>query len=81
MGEWYVLFDKKNKEDPSMEEKAQEMLRAWEDGDPEVRALWKKMNDWAISGMQETYARYGVTIDKAYAESDHYLKGKDVVQQ
>lgn len=81
VGERYVLFDKKNKEDPSMEEKAQEMLRDWEDGDPEVRALWKKMNDWAINGMQETYARYGVTIDKAYAESDHYLKGKDVVQQ
>jgi len=39
------------------------------------------MNDWAINGMQETYARYGVAIDKAYAESDHYLKGKDVVQQ
>lgn len=81
VGDWYVLFDKKNKEDPSMEDKAQEMLRAWEDGDPEVRSLWKKMNDRAITGMQETYARYWVTIDKAYAESDHYLKWKDVVQK
>lgn len=79
VGDWYVMYDKKSKEDPTLEQQAQDMLLAWENGDPETLALWKRMNDWAVTGMQETYKRYGVRIDKAYAESDHYLKGKDVV--
>ncbi|MEK6917183.1 MAG: arginine--tRNA ligase, partial [Nanoarchaeota archaeon] len=45
----------------------------------EVRKLWKKMNDWAIKGMKQTYDRFGVKIDKAYYESNHYTKGRDIV--
>ncbi len=58
---------------------AREMLRKWEDGDPEVRALWKMMNEWVYAGFDETYRRMGVDFDKIYYESDTYLKGKDLV--
>jgi len=50
------------------------MLQQREAGDPEVRALRKIMNEWALTGMRETYARFGTRIDKAYFESDHYEK-------
>lgn len=56
------------------------MLQQREEEDPEVRALRRRMNDRTLEGMKETYERYGTRIDKAYYESDHYLKGKDIVQ-
>lgn len=56
-----------------------EMLRKWEQGDPEVRALWEKMNRWVYAGFDETYRRLGVDFDKIYYESDTYLEGKDLV--
>ena len=49
---------------------AREMLRKWEANDPEVRALWKKMNDWVYAGFDETYKMMGVSFDKIYYESD-----------
>ena len=55
------------------------MLIKWEAGDPEVRALWEKMNKWTFDGVKETYARTGVSFDKYYFESDTYLKGKDEI--
>ena len=55
---------------------ARAMLRKWEDGDPEVRALWKKMNEWVYAGFDETYKRMGVGFDKIYYESQTYLDGK-----
>lgn len=58
---------------------AREMLRKWEAGDPEVRSLWKMMNDWVYAGFDETYHRLGVSFDKIYYESDTYLEGKDLV--
>ena len=58
---------------------AREMLRKWEAGDPEVRQLWKKMNEWVYAGFDETYKRLGVDFDKIYYESDTYLEGKDLV--
>ena len=58
---------------------AREMLRRWEAGDEEVRALWKMMNDWVYAGFDETYKRLGVDFDKIYYESDTYLEGKDLV--
>lgn len=58
---------------------AREMLRKWEAGDPEVRSLWKMMNEWVYSGFDETYRRLGVAFDKIYYESDTYLQGKDLV--
>jgi arginyl-tRNA synthetase len=60
-------------------EKAQELLRKWEAGDPQTVELWKKMNYWAIQGMKETYARTGVSFDIYYYESDTYTLGKDEV--
>lgn len=58
---------------------AREMLRRWENGDEEVRALWRKMNEWVYAGFDETYKLMGVDFDKIYYESDTYLEGKDLV--
>lgn len=58
---------------------AREMLRKWEAGDPEVRALWEKMNNWVYDGFDQTYRRMGVSFDKIYYESDTYLEGKELV--
>lgn len=58
---------------------AQDMLRKWEAGDAEVRALWRKMNSWVYAGFDETYRRMGVSFDKIYYESDTYLVGKEKV--
>ncbi len=58
---------------------AREMLRRWEAGDPEVRALWEKMNSWVYAGFDETYKRMGVDFDKIYYESQTYLEGKSKV--
>lgn len=58
---------------------AREMLRKWEAADPEVRALWQKMNEWVYAGFDETYKQMGVGFDKIYYESNTYLEGKDLV--
>ena len=68
------------KEAPLMLE-AQEMLRKWEANDPEIRALWAKMNEWVYAGFDETYRRMGVSFDKIYYESDTYLEGKSEVEK
>lgn len=79
VGDFYVKFAKWASEDPGAEAEAQEMLRKWESGDPDTVALWKKMNNWAVSGMERTYKRTGVSFDKYYFESDTYLLGKDAI--
>ena len=60
---------------------AQAMLKAWEDGDAEVRKLWNMMNDWVYAGFDETYKRLGVGFDKIYYESQTYLDGKAKVNE
>ncbi|HSP12244.1 MAG TPA: arginine--tRNA ligase [Salegentibacter sp.] len=60
---------------------AKEMLLKWEANDPEVVALWEKMNNWVYKGFEKTYETLGVDFDKNYYESDTYLLGKDVVNQ
>ena len=65
---------------PLMQE-AREMLRKWEANDPEVRALWKKMNEWVYAGFDATYKMMGVGFDKIYYESDTYLEGKEKVME
>jgi len=60
---------------------AQEMLRKWEANDPEVRALWARMNEWVYAGFDETYKRMGVSFDKIYYESNTYLEGKSEVEK
>ena len=67
-------------ESPLMKE-AREMLVKWEANDLEVRALWKKMNDWVYAGFDETYRMMGVTFDKIYYESNTYLEGKEKVME
>lgn len=65
---------------PLMQE-AREMLVKWENNDPEVRALWKQMNEWVYQGFDDTYKKMGVSFDKIYYESDTYLEGKDKVME
>ncbi len=87
VGQCYVEFDKylKGEKDkpetvhPEAQEMAEEMLRKWENGDEEVRSLWKKMNDWTLNGVKQTYDRTDVSFDKLYFESETYLKGKDQI--
>ncbi len=67
-------------EAPLMKE-AHEMLVKWEQNDPEVRALWEKMNNWVYAGFDETYKKMGVSFDKIYYESQTYLKGKAKVEE
>jgi arginyl-tRNA synthetase len=68
------------REAPLMQE-AQAMLRKWEANDPEIRALWEKMNEWVYAGFDETYKRMGVSFDKIYYESNTYLEGKSEVEK
>ena len=79
VGDFYVLFSQKVKDNPELEEEAREMLRKWEEGNKEVRELWEKMNGWAEEGFEETYKRFGVKFDKIYRESETYKKGKEMV--
>ena len=60
---------------------AQKMLVDWEKGDPEVRALWQKMNGWVYEGFNETYKKIGSDFDKNYFESETYLLGKEFVEE
>lgn len=60
---------------------AREMLKKWEAGDKEVRALWAKMNGWVYYGFDKTYERLGVNFDKLYYESDTFLIGRDLVKK
>lgn len=79
VGDCYVEFNNYAKENPNAEQEAQNMLVEWEKGNPEVHKLWKQMNDWAVSGVQKTYERTGVSFDKLYYESETYLKGKEEI--
>ena len=73
--------EKKAKEEAPLIKEAHAMLVKWEQGDPEVRALWKKMNDWVYAGFDETYKALGVGFDKIYYESNTYLVGKKKVEE
>ncbi|WP_314709931.1 arginine--tRNA ligase [Prevotella denticola] len=72
--------EKAEQEAPLIKE-AHEMLVKWEQGDPEVRALWEKMNSWVYAGFDETYKALGVGFDKIYYESNTYLVGKKKVEE
>ena len=70
----------KAKQEAPLIVEAHEMLVKWEQNDPEVRALWRKMNEWVYAGFDETYKALGVGFDKIYYESDTYLEGKEKVE-
>ena len=65
---------------PLMQE-VQQMLRLWEQGDPDTIALWNKLNAWVYAGFEMTYRTIGVTFDKTYYESQTYLLGKEIVDE
>ena len=67
----------KAKQEAPLIKEAHDMLVKWEHNDPEVRSLWKTMNEWVYAGFDETYKRMGVSFDKIYYESDTYLEGKE----
>jgi len=69
------------KQEAPLIKEAHEMLVKWEQGDPEVRALWEKMNNWVYAGFDETYKKMGVGFDKIYYESQTYLRGKAKVEE
>ena len=73
--------EKKAKEEAPLIKEAHAMLVKWEQNDPEVRALWEKMNAWVYAGFDETYRKMGVSFDKIYYESQTYLKGKAKVEE
>ena len=73
--------EEKAKQEAPLIKEAHEMLVKWENNDPEVRALWEKMNNWVYAGFDETYKKMGVGFDKIYYESQTYLKGKAKVEE
>ena len=72
--------EERAKKESTLMKEAHDMLVKWEQGDPQVRALWKKMNEWVYAGFDETYKMMGVGFDKIYYESDTYLVGKAQVE-
>ena len=79
VGRYYVLYDKKEKEDESILQEVQEMLRMWEAGDPETIELWRQLNGWVLDGFRVTYDRMDVSFDKFYFESETYKGGRELV--
>ena len=75
------MDEEQAKQEAPLIKEAHDMLVKWEQNDPEVRALWKKMNDWVYAGFDETYRALGVGFDKIYYESQTYLEGKEKVME
>ena len=73
--------EERAKNEAPLIKEAHDMLVKWEQGDPEVRALWEKMNSWVYAGFDETYKALGVSFDKIYYESNTYLEGKKKVEE
>ena len=71
----------KAKQEAPLIKEAHDMLVKWENNDPEVRALWAKMNEWVYAGFDETYKALGVSFDKIYYESNTYLEGREKVEE
>ncbi len=81
VGDFYVRYSKEVKKHPKLEEQAYEILKKYEQEDPTTLKLFKKMNNWATKGFQETFHRIGLNQRKAYHESDHYKKGKSIIKE
>ncbi len=76
VGDYYVKYAQYAQDHPEAEDQVRQLLRAWEEGEPAVVALWRKMNGWVIGGIEESYRRTGITFDKVYFESDLYKLGR-----
>ncbi|MEO1300929.1 MAG: arginine--tRNA ligase [Bacteroidota bacterium] len=90
VGDYYVQFDQAYKQErqvapgsspPPILQEAQALLQRWEAHDPDVMALWEKMNGWVYAGFASTYQRLGIHFDKTYYESQTYLLGKKMVAE
>ncbi|HYC76847.1 MAG TPA: arginine--tRNA ligase [Planctomycetota bacterium] len=77
--EWRASFKEENFGKVPLGAAAQQMLRDWEAGDPDVVALWKTMNGWVLAGFDETYRKLGIRFDKVYLESETYRLGRDLI--
>ena len=75
------MDEEQAKQEAPLIKEAHEMLVKWEQNDPEVRALWKRMNEWVYAGFDETYKALGVSFDKIYYESETYLEGREKVEE
>ncbi len=80
LGDLYVLYEQEAKKDENLEKQAHEIIRKWEAGNAETRALWKTMSDWCEAGQHETYKRFGFRFDIEYKESEIYKEGKELVE-
>lgn len=81
VGDFYVMFERKLKENPELENEIRDMLRKWEAKDRKVRALWKRMNSWVLAGMKETYNLFGSRFDFWTLESGIYNKAKPIIEE
>jgi len=79
VGDYYVKYAQYAKDHPEAEEQVRVLLRKWEEGDAEVVALWRRMNGWVVSGIEESYKRTGISFDKVYFESDVYKLGRSEI--
>lgn len=81
VGDFYVEYSNMAEADPQYEDLAKKLLKDWESGEPKIRELWNKMNEWVYDGFNQTYKKLGITFDKVYYESQIYEKGKEIVLQ
>jgi arginyl-tRNA synthetase len=79
VGDYYVKYAEYAKEHPEAEEQVRLLLRKWEENDPAVVSLWRRMNGWVVAGIEESYRRTGVTFDQVYFESDVYKLGRSEI--
>jgi len=79
VGDFYVMFNNKSKDNEKLELESHRLLQKWEQGDKETLALWAKMNKWALEGYKKTIEIFGVHFDKEYYESKIYTKGKEII--
>ena len=79
VGDYYVMFNKKEKENQKLELESHRMLQKWEAGDKETLKIWEKMNKWALDGFEKTYKKFGIKHNVEFFESKIYEKGKEII--
>lgn len=81
VGDFYVMFNKKYKQNTKLELESHRLLQKWEEQDKSVLALWRKMNKWALDGFKETYKKFQIKHDVEFFESEIYRSGKEIVMK
>lgn len=79
VGDFYIKYSQMEDKNKLLEQESANLLKLWEENDPETRILWTKMNKWALDGFKETYEKFGISFDKEYNESEFYRKGKEKI--